>query len=292
MTIIPEDFEIHKPDKLLKKKMDEIKINEKVLFKKESDFHSICVVKNHIGTFLKYLDTYQAGFIDSKNYKGNLPYINYFLIPYLMNYKIESILFIGFGSGIIINQYEKLFNNLKRIDIVDIEENIFPIAQKYFNFEISSKMNFYLQDALIYLKTTKKKYDLIVVDVADNVGVDERFLEEEYLKLIKTHLKKNGLFVSNLPSSRDIFNKKNKIILDLIKKYQNNFSYIKLFNGETSNKIYYKSFFDIDEIVLDITNLIFILSDKNWKISDDYSKLKELNIDIKPFVEDIVKLSL
>lgn len=290
MTIIPEEFEIHKPDKILKKKMDEIIIKEKILFKKESDFHSIFVVKNSIGTFLKYLDTYQAGFIDSKAYKGNLPYINYFLIPYLMNEKIENILFIGFGSGIIINQYENLFKKLKRIDIVDIEENIFPIAQKYFDFKITSKMNFYLQDALIYLKSTRKKYDLIVVDVADNYGVDERFLEEEYFNLIKSHLKKGGMFVSNLPSSRDIFNKKNKLILNLIEKYKANFSSIKLFNGETSNKIYYKAFFDIDEPVLDITNLIFILSDKDYKIKNDYSQISKLNIDIEPFINDEISL--
>lgn len=288
MTIIPENLAIHKPDKFLKKKMDEIKIGEKVLFKKESDFHSISIVKNKAGIFLKYLDTYQAGVFDTKAYKGNLPYINYFLIPYLMNKNIKDILFIGFGSGIIINQYEKLFENLKKIDIVDIEENIFPLAQKYFNFKLSDKMNFYLQDALVYLKTTKKKYDLIVVDVANNEGIDERFCTFDYLQLIKSHLKKSGIFVSNMPSSRDIFNKKNEFILNLVEEYKNIFSSIKLFCGETSNRIYYKAFFDIDESVLDITNLIIISSDKDWKISKNYSKIKDLNIDIEPFLKDFI----
>lgn len=293
MTIIPEDLEIHKPNKALKSKIDKISLNEKVLFQKESDFHSISVVKNHAGTFLKYLDTYQAGVFDSKTengYKGNLPYINYFLIPYLMNQNIKDILFVGFGSGIVINQYEKLFDSIKNIDIVDIEENIFPIAQKYFNFKISDKMNFYLQDALIYLKAVKKKYDLIVVDVAGDEGIDERFCDIEYLNLIKSRLKKNGIFVSNMPSSRDIFNKKNKFVLNLVKQYQAVFQNIKFFNGETSNKIYYKEFFDIDESVFDITNLILISSDKNYKISKDYSKILNLNINIEPFINDEVFL--
>ena len=113
MTIIPENLMIHKPKKELLELMDKNELKEKILFDLESDFHNIKVVENSIGRFLKYKDTYQAGFINSKTYKGNLPYINYFLIPYLMNKNIKNILLVGFGSGILINQYEKLFINAR-----------------------------------------------------------------------------------------------------------------------------------------------------------------------------------
>ena len=287
MTIIPEDLSIHKPDEKLLNKINSIDIKEKIIFKKQSDFHNIFVVENDFGRFLKYKETYQAGYINSKNYKGNLPYINYFLIPYLMNKNIKDILLVGFGSGIIINQYEKIFSKLKRIDIVDIEENIFPIAEKYFDFKISDKMNFYLQDALIYLKMSKKKYDLIVVDVASDEGIDERFCSVEYLDLIKNSLKKDGIFISNMPSSRDIYNKKNEFVLNLLDKYKQKFDYIKLYSGKTSNKIYYKTFFDIDDEVYDVTNLIIISSDKNYNISSNYSKLENIGVDIKDYLKDL-----
>ncbi len=288
MTIIPEDLSIHKPDKKLLNKINSSKVSEKIIFKKKSDFHNIKIVENDFGRFLKYKDTYQAGYINSKDYNGNLPYINYFLIPYLMNKNIENILIIGFGSGIIVNQYEKIFSRLKRIDVVDIEENIFSIAQKYFNFKLSDKMNFYLQDALIYLKISKRKYDLIVVDVASDDGIDERFCGLEYLDLIKSRLKKDGIFVSNMPSSRDIFNKKNKFVLRLIEKYNEKFNYIKLFSGKTSNKIYYKTFFDIDEEVYDVTNLIMISSDKDYDFSSDFLPIKSLGVEIKDYLKDLV----
>lgn len=287
MTIIPEELEIHKPKIELEKKIDEIEIKEKVLFQKQTDFHHLKIVKNDFGTFLKYKDTYQAGYIQTKEYSGNLPYINYFLIPYLMNKNIKDILFVGFGSGIIINQYEKIFEKLKRIDVVDIEEYIFPLAQKYFNFKVSDKINFYLQDALVFLKTTKKKYDLIVVDVANDDGIDERFCDMDYLNSIKIHLKKQGIFVSNMPSSRDIFNKKNKFVLDLIEKYNNVFSKLYMFNGETSNKIYYKTFFNIEENVYDVTNLIMMATNKEYKISKDYSKISKLGVNINDFIKDM-----
>ena len=288
MTIIPEKLSIHKPNKKLKETFDKIEIKEKILFEEESNFHSIQVVKTDFGKFLKYSDTYQAGYINSKNYNGNIPYINYFLIPYLMNKNIKNILFVGLGSGIIINQYEKIFDKLNKIDIVDIEENILNIAQNYFNFKLNKKINFYLQDALVFLNTTKKKYDLIVVDVANNEGIDEKFCNKEYFKLIKSKLKKNGIFVSNMPSSRDIFNRKNKFVLNLIEIQKEFFNNILIFNGETSNKIFYKTFFNLDEVVLDVTNLILISSDKKYSLSKDYSILDKLNIDIKSYLDDLV----
>ena len=135
--LIPEELAIKKPKKELLKIINNKTFNDKVLFELESDFHTIKVVENEIGRFLHYADTYQAGFINTEFYKGNLPYINYFLIPYLMNSKIENILLIGLGSGRIVNQFEKVFENLKSIDVIDLEENIVDIARDYFDFKFS-----------------------------------------------------------------------------------------------------------------------------------------------------------
>ncbi|MBQ4646643.1 MAG: hypothetical protein IJB79_04785 [Candidatus Gastranaerophilales bacterium] len=284
MTIIPFELALYEPDENLVELMEKNDIPENILEEYDSDFHSISVVENKIGRFLKYKDTYQAGYINSNNYNGNLPYINYFLIPVLMNPKIENALLVGFGSGILVNQLEKLLP-LKSFDIVDIEENIFSIASDYFNFKKSKKQNFVLQDALIYLKTTKKKYDLIIVDVACDDGIDERFCEQEYLSLIKKCLKKDGVFVSNMPSSRDIFNPKNKFAFELIELYKNNFSFVDIYNGETSNKIFYKTFFNLDEVVYDVTNMILISSDKKYEIKNN-GQLDEI-VDINPYLKDL-----
>ena len=61
MTILPEDLQIKKPDKILEKKINETKIKEKILFEKQSNFHDIKVVENSFGRFIKFKDTYQAG---------------------------------------------------------------------------------------------------------------------------------------------------------------------------------------------------------------------------------------
>lgn len=289
-VLIPEELAIHKPKKELLEIINNKTFDDKVLFELESDFHDIKVIENEVGKFLHYQDTYQAGFINTDFYKGNLPYINYFLIPYLMNKNIKNILLIGLGSGKIVNDFEFLFKDLKQIDVIDLEENIVNIAQNYFDFKPSEKFNFILQDGLTYLRTNKQKYDLIVVDVANNDGIDLRFLSDDYFQSIKKSLKKTGIFVSNMCASPDFKHKKNKFIKEIFPIYQKYFAFNHVFKGNYSDEVYYKSFFNIDERVIDITNVIILSTDKHEKIEpkeEDIAKIKQLNIEIENYLEDL-----
>lgn len=287
MIIIPEYLAIHEPDEKLLNIINEKVFNDKILFAKQSDFHDIKVVENEIGRFLHYKDTYQAGFINTPFYKGNLPYINYFLIPYLINPDIKNILLIGFGTGKIVNDWEKIFTGLESIDVVDIEENIFDIASKYFDFQKSEKVNFYLQDGLVYLRNNKKKYDLIVVDVASDDGIDDRFLSDDYFNSINKSLSKNGLFVSNLCSSADFEHEENTFFRSLLELYNRFFSSVSVFKGNESDRVYYKSFFDIEKRVIDITNVIFISSSCNISYSTFYEPIKSLGVNIEAYINDL-----
>lgn len=289
-VLIPEELALHRPKDDLLDIINNKKFNDRVLFERNSDFHNIKVVENEVGRFLHYGDTYQAGFINTDFYKGNLPYINYFLIPFLVNPKIKNILLIGLGSGKIVKDWEFLFEDLKSIDVIDLEENIVDIAENYFGFERSSKFNFILQDGITYLRTNKKKYDLIVADVANNDGIDCRFLSEDYFTSIKISLKKSGMFVSNMCASADFENKKNKFFNNFFPIYQKFFKYNHVFKGNYSDKVYYKSFFDIEERVIDTTNVVIISTDKYEKISpsqSDINKIKKLGVDIENYLKDL-----
>ncbi len=291
MIIIPEYLSIHEPDDNLLDIINSKSFDDRVLYKKQSDFHNIKVIENEIGRFLHYKDTYQAGFINTKTYKGNLPYINYFTIPYLINPDIQNILLIGLGTGKIINDWETLFSNLKSIDVVDIEENILDIATKFFGFKKENHTNFFLQDGLVYLRENKKKYDLIVVDIASDEGIDDRFLSDEYFNSIKKSLSTNGLFVSNLCASPDFENKKNTFFQTIKSLYLSNFKKAAVYKGDESDRVYYKTFFDIDIRVIDITNVIIIASKSDFVIHKKYaqtelSNYKKIGLDIKPYLKD------
>ena len=276
-------------------KASAVTILDKVLWEKDSDFHSISVCENPVGRFLRYGISFQAGIINTELYKGNIPYLNYFLIPYLLKPKAKKILLIGFGSGLLVNQYEKLFDNLVSIDVVDIEENILRLAKEFFGFKESEKFNFNLQDALVYLRNNSKKYDIIAVDVAGNEGLDKRFFEDEYFGFIKKSLKKDGIYIFNSCSNTDMKEKSTfyGYTVDIFKKFFKNFA---VYTGKTSDKLYYKIFFDMDKALLDITNCIFISSDKNlyeknFDIkTDEFEKINGICPNFESYLKDLFKI--
>ncbi len=298
-VLIPENLAIKRPDKKLLEFINAKKFEDKVLYEKESSFHKISVVENEVGRFLHFKNTYQAGFVDTDFYKGNLPYVNYFLIPYLMNPNAKNILLVGMGTGKIVKDYEVLFEDLDNIDVVDIEENILDIAQDYFEFKASDKFNFHLQDGIAFLNFNKKKYDIIVVDVANNEGIDSRFLEDGYLQKISRSLKRDGIFVSNLCSSAEFEHPKNIFLPQILAKYKKIFKNVYTYRGDYSDKVYYKSFFDLDERVIDVTNVILISSNKSYD-SDEFKELKKedlekylkINVDIYKYLNDLYKFNV
>lgn len=268
-----------------------------VLFQVESPFHSIAVCENSIGRFLRYGISFQAGKINSPVYQGNIPYLNYFLLLYLLKKNAKKILLIGFGTGILVKQFEKIFDKLEKFDVVDIEENILPIAKKYFDFEESEKFNFYLQDALVYLRNNKTKYDVIITDVAGNEGIDERFFEDDFFKNIKKSLKKDGIFAFNSCANTDFDENEKTFFGFTVKKYREFFKNFAVFNGMTSDLTYFKAFFGIDKRVLDVTNAIIFASDKDFdekmfdNIEDnELTKISALNVDILPYSKDLHKI--
>ncbi len=289
-VLIPEELALHPAKTDLLSVINNRKFKDKVLYKIKSDFHNIKIVENEVGRFLHYKNTYQAGFINTDYYIGNLPYINYFLVPYLIKPDIKNILLIGLGTGKLVKDFEFLFDKLNNIDVIDIEENILDLAVNYFDFKPSEKFNFILQDGIIYLRTCKRKYDLIVVDVANNEGIDLRFLTDEYLKLIRKNLHKSGIFVSNMCSSADFENSKNIFFKKFFPLYKQNFKYNLVFKGNYSDKIYYKAFFNLQERVIDVTNVIIISSDLYKNIPQNKeakNKISMLNIDINKYLEDL-----
>lgn len=292
MTIIPEELQIHEPDENLLEIINSRVFNDKILFETQSDFHSIKVVENEVGRFLHYKDTYQAGYIKTKSYTGNLPYINYFTIPFLINPKVKNILLIGFGTGQLVNDLNKLFPGVHCIDVVDIEKNIQFIAEKFFAYKNTANTNFFLQDGLVYLRDSNKKYDLIITDVASDDGIDERFLSDEYFELINKCMSQDGIFVSNLCASPDFTNKKNYFIRELKGIYTKYFKKTFVFKGNTSDSVYYKSFFNVDKRVIDITNVILIATNNPDAIISqaDRKHFLKIELDIAPYVDDLAEI--
>lgn len=124
-----------------------------------------------------------------------------------------NILLVGLGGGCLVNF---LRNNLKlknlelKIVVVEIDETMYEVAQKWFDFQSSSsnrvQVEVVIDDGLEFIrnKASDGQFDFIIFDVDcknAQLGVScppEEFVDESFLSIVKSRLTLNGIFALNL----------------------------------------------------------------------------------------------
>ena len=91
-----------------------------------------------------------------------------------------------------------------------------------------------------------------------------------------------------MPSSADVFNPQNTFILNLLSIYRQTFKNVNLYKCDESDRIYYKAFFNLDERVIDITNLIFISSDCSMSIKENIASIEKLGVSIQNYINNLI----
>lgn len=131
--------------------------------------------------------------IDTNNLNNYVfEYMKYFFFPLILT-KVKSALFIG-GGGF---TGPRLFASKNIcVDAVELEQEIVNIAKE--KFRINDKnITVIVKDGFEYLKECNKKYDAIILDVFVGNKTPSKFESSEFFELVKSHLKEEGVFLSN-----------------------------------------------------------------------------------------------
>ncbi|MCX6187300.1 MAG: fused MFS/spermidine synthase [Bacteroidetes bacterium] len=114
--------------------------------------------------------TYDQGkkLLDSANANysyGSLQRILNFGLQQIDLNKTQNVLLLGLGGGGVIKNLRENYHYYKKITAVEIDDIIIQIAFKEFNIKPNENLELIHQDALQYVRTTKKKFDLIIIDL-------------------------------------------------------------------------------------------------------------------------------
>jgi len=138
------------------------------------------------------------------------PYIKYIeenFIETLPQEKKKDILILGAGAFVL--GKSDTFHNYT---YVDIEKTLKPISEELFGKKLSDNKKFIVQDANQFLKETKQKYDLIVIDVyGGGTYIPMDFVTKEFFIRVQNRLKKNAFMTMNIiakPMKTDDFSQK------------------------------------------------------------------------------------
>lgn len=139
---------------------------------------------------------------DSGRIPEDLKYLNQYDLPFYFKKDAKSVLIIGAGGGNDVAGAVR--NNIPVIDAVEIDPTIVTIGRKFHPdvpYEKKS-VNMIVDDGRAYMQRTDKKYDLVIMGLADsqtlgssmtNLRLDNYLYTVESFRQIKNILNPNGV---------------------------------------------------------------------------------------------------
>ncbi len=106
---------------------------------------------------------------------------------------VQDVLCIGLGVGIVPMEFAR---DGARVDVVEINPAVVPVAQQWFNLE-PSKLNIAIGDGRSFLNDCHKQYDVVALDAFLGEASPSHLMTREAFAAMKRVLKPHGTLVIN-----------------------------------------------------------------------------------------------
>ncbi|MDO4660644.1 MAG: fused MFS/spermidine synthase [Candidatus Saccharibacteria bacterium] len=113
----------------------------------------------------------------------------------------QRILVLGGGTFTLPRYLAQRYPD-SRIDVVEIDPGLLPVAQQYFFYNNPRNVRPIFQDARVFLERTTERYDVVLVDVYNDGDVPASLVTEEYAAALRRHLQPHTQVVVNMIASR------------------------------------------------------------------------------------------
>ena len=176
--------------------MSIFKKNE-IVFQKQTRFNNLTVIRKR-----NIITLWSGGNKQTEIDSGNpmctrLEYSQNFFLSLAFQPDPGSILVLGLGGGAIPSLLHSILEK-SIIDVVEIDPEMPAIARKYFYFSISERLRLFIDDAFFFVRDTKKKYDIVLMDAYIENQIPETVNSTAFFAETARVLAPNGIFVANL----------------------------------------------------------------------------------------------
>lgn len=176
--------------------------NERVIHQERTPYNLISVTEDKEAINLRSGISLQSGIYKQK--EGTpADYLYGFVFGSLLADRYDRILCVGLGAGFLPGLLQQVLPG-SSIDVVEIDERMLEISQKYFGFRIGDNTNVWIEDAQEFLKRQESLlYDIVILDAYDGYKIPEHLNTSRFLSEVKRVLKENGIVLSNLHGKHD-----------------------------------------------------------------------------------------
>lgn len=130
--------------------------------------------------------------------------------------KMNHILVLGVAGGSVIKTLSDEIQVSGKITGVEIDKDVIEIANRYFNLDEIPNLEIVIDDAFEFALRTKKKYDLIIIDVFCDTHMPNFLFEDFFRERICFLLQPKGYILFNTMCLNDVQNQRNLKYLEQI----------------------------------------------------------------------------
>lgn len=124
--------------------------------------------------------------------------------------KMDHILVLGVAGGSVIKTLVDEIEYKGKITGVEIDPDMIQIANQYFNLDKIQQLEIIIDDAFEFVLKTKEKYDLIIIDVFEDIKMPNFLFEGFFRDRVFTLLKDQGFVLFNTMILDEAHNVRNR----------------------------------------------------------------------------------
>lgn len=120
------------------------------------------------------------------------------MAPLMLERPIKRVLFIGLGGGVMPMYIQKMYPSCQ-IDVVEIDDGVPPIAEKYFRFKPGKNLKVIIGDGRVYVNRCQNGvYDIVFIDAYNHEERPFQLTTQAFYRRVKAILKPDGVVTVNL----------------------------------------------------------------------------------------------
>jgi spermidine synthase len=177
--------------------------NQTVVYEGDSVYHYILVVDDvrRNARFLQFNNYIESGIDLNPPYATRVSYTNGFELARIFKPKLERILIIGGGGGVGARKFVE-DDPETRVDLVEIDPLVVDLSLKFFHLQPSDRLHVHVDDGRNFVRRTKDKYDLVILDAFTIGGqIPFHLTTKEFMQEIQQVLTPDGLLLANINGS-------------------------------------------------------------------------------------------
>ena len=177
--------------------------DRKIVYEADSAYHHILVIDDaqRKTRFLQFNNYVEGGIDLDPPYETRLSYSNAFQLARIFKQKIDNILIIGGGGGIVARKFVTDDPNVV-VDQVELDPRVVEVSHKFFHLETGPRLRVHVEDGRNYVRRTSERYDVVMLDAFTIGGqIPFHLTTMEFFREIQQVLKTDGVLVANLNGS-------------------------------------------------------------------------------------------